>query len=505
MEPILDVSDVHKRFPGVLALAKGHLEVLPGEVHALVGENGAGKTTLVNIICGAVQPDQGILRYLGRNYAPRSPQDAFMAGVRVVFQHLSLMPNLTVTENLFLARELSGSLGFIKRREMRAQAEKLLGELGLASISPGARVSGLSTAQKYLVEVAKSLSDRPKLLILDEPTAALNNEQTQLLFSLIEALRDKGAGIVWITHRLEELPQISDRVTVMRDGEYIETRATAGLDREELIRLMTGRAISGSEPPNKLVVGSKELLSIRNLYSSGKLRGLSLGIREGEVVGLGGLAGSGVEDVPRALFGLQRVIFGEISLLGKVCSKGDLRPDLLTRRGVFYLPGDRHREGIIDVRPLIENVTLSSLGALGRVGFINRHRERVTVISYIDRLNVKTPSGSQTIGLLSGGNQQKAMFARGILAQPKIFILEEPTQGVDIGSKSDIYEVIQQLAATGAAVLVISTDTRELLTVCHRILAVCEGQVIREFTHAEADEHVLVSAYFGTQDFKGAV
>lgn len=505
MEPILDVSGVGKRFPGVVALADARLEVLPGEVHALIGENGAGKSTLVNVICGAVHPDSGTLRYLGRDYAPGSPQEAYRSGVRVVFQHLSLMPNLTVAENLYLGRELSGALGFIKRRTMRLEAEKLLGELGLDSISATARVSTLSTAQKYLLEVAKALMGRPRLLILDEPTAALNNEETQLLYRLTRSLRDEGSGIVWITHRLEELPEITDRVTVMRDGQYVETRSTAEVGREELIRLMTGRKIAASERPDDALVGSKELLAIDSLYSTGKLRGLSLSVREGEVVGLGGLAGSGVEDVARTLFGLQRVKSGEIRILGKVCSRRDLRPDVLTRRGVFYLPGDRHGEGIVDVRPVIENATISSLDALGRLGFLHRFRERATVASYIERLSVKTPSGAQPIGLLSGGNQQKVMFARGMLTEPQVFILEEPTQGVDVGSKADIYEVIREIAASGAAVLVISTDTRELLTVCHRILAVHDGRVTRAFNHDEADEHTLVDAYFGTEDQRGAV
>lgn len=505
MEPILDVSGVSKRFPGVVALADAQLEVLPGEVHALIGENGAGKSTLVGVICGAVHPEKGKMRYLGRAYSPRSPQEAFQSGVRVVFQHLSLMPNLTVAENLFLGREISGGLGFIKRRAMRQKAQALLDDLGLERLSPAMRISDLTTAQKYLVEVAKALLERPKLLILDEPTAALNNEETQLLFRLTRNLRDEGSGIVWITHRLEELPEITDRVTVMRDGHFVETRATAELGREELIRLMTGRDIAASERPDDTMVGSAELLRIDNLYSSGRLRGLSLAVHEGEVVGLGGLAGSGVEDVARALFGLQRVNSGEIRLLGEVCGRRDLRPDVLTRRGVFYLPGDRHGEGIVDVRPVIENATLSSLDALGRLGFLHRLRERATVASYIDRLSVRTPSGAQPIGLLSGGNQQKVMFARGMLTEPQVFILEEPTQGVDVGSKADIYEVIRELAATGAAVLVISTDTRELLTVCHRILAVCDGRVAREFNHDEADEHTLVSAYFGTEDQRGAV
>ncbi|MFB4203882.1 sugar ABC transporter ATP-binding protein [Arhodomonas sp. KWT2] len=505
MDTILDVSGVRKRFPGVTALADAHLTVRAGEVHALVGENGAGKSTLVGVICGAVQPDTGRMRFLGEDYHPRSPQEAYQSGIRVVFQHLSLIPNLSVTDNLFLGREMAGALGFIRRRDMGVRARTLLEELGFAHIPASARVDTLSTSQKYLVEVAKAMLERPKLIILDEPTAALNAAETSVLFDLVASLKDAGSGVIWITHRLEELYQITDQVTVMRDGRFVETRPTASLERDEIIRLMTGRQIADSEAPDPAHIGSENRLVISDLYTAGGLKGLSMAVRAGEVVGLGGLAGSGVEEIGRALYGLHPVTRGEIELLGRPFRPRDLRPHRLARQGIFYLPGDRQAEGIVDVRPVSENATLSSLDALGRMGFLHRLNERRTVADYVQRLRVSTPSAAQPIKLLSGGNQQKVLFARGMLTEPRLFILEEPTQGVDVGSKADIYAVTRELAEAGAAVIVISTDTRELLTVCHRIIAISQGRMSREFTQGEADEEQLVSAYFGSQDSREAV
>ena len=500
MTPILKASGIQKSFPGVVALANGELSVNPGEVHGLVGENGAGKSTLVSVICGATPPDAGSIEYLGEPFAPRSPREAYNAGIRVVFQHLSLIPFLTVTENLYVGRELSGGLGFLNRGAMRKRVDATLQELGFAHIGGQDRIIHLSTSQRFLVEVAKAVLYAPKLLIMDEPTAALNDAETELLFSITRNLRDEGSGIVWITHRLEELAQITDRITVMRDGAWVETVDSADVTRDAIISSMTGRKITAEALPPPLKAGAPVYLRTSGVSSDDGLHDLGIEVHSGEVVGIGGLAGSGIEEVGRLLFGVTPLRAGTVEILGRTYRRGQLSPGKLSRSGVFYLPGDRMGEGIFDVRPVLENTSVSALPQLSNFGFLRRGEERSSVRGFIERLGIKTRSAGQVIDKLSGGNQQKVLFARGMLTKADVFILEEPTQGVDVGAKADIYKVIHELAENGAAVLVISTDTRELLTICHRLLAVHDGRVIASFNADEVTEDRLVSAYFGQID-----
>jgi len=497
MTPILEVRGIRKEFPGVVALADAELTVNAGEVHALLGENGAGKSTLVNVICGAVHPDAGSIRYLGESFAARSPKEAYRAGIRVVFQHLSLIPFLSVAENLYIGREETSGLGFLRRRTMREHVDELLTDLGFAHIRGDDRIIHLSTSQRFLVEVAKAVLYPPKVLVMDEPTAALNDTETELLFDLTRRLRDSGSGIVWITHRLEELADIADRVTVMRDGAWVETRPASEFSHEDIIACMTGRKITREARPPPLKDDAPVHLRASAVASAGALRDLDLEVHSGEVVGIGGLAGSGIEEVGPLLFGLQAMRGGSVEFFGREYRGRGLSPAHLSRKGVFYLPGDRAGEGIFAVRPVLDNTSVSSLPRLCRAGFLDRFREYRGVKEFIERLSIKTRSPDEGIIKLSGGNQQKVLFARGMMTNAEIFILEEPTQGVDVGAKADIYKVIHGLAEDGAAVLVISTDTRELLTICHRLLAVHAGRVAASFNADEASEERLVRAYFG--------
>ena len=497
MTPIIKVAGIRKAFPGVVALQDGHLSVNPGEVHALVGENGAGKSTLVNVMCGAVQPDSGHMELMGRPFQPRRPTEAYNAGVRVAFQHLSLIPFMTVEENLYIGRERTAALGFIRRGAMKARVDALLGELGFGDIRPGDRVANLRTSQRFLIEVAKAVLEPPHILVMDEPTAALNDTETELLYAITRRLRDSGSGIVWITHRLDELYEITDRITIMRDGSWIDTQATRDLSHDEIIRRMTGREIEETRHHPDGETAGERRLAVRNLQAANGVHDLNLDLYAGEVVGVGGLAGSGVESIGKLLFGVEPFTAGSVEVLGHHYGPGQMKPGRMASQGIFYLPGDRTEEGIVAVRSVQENALISARGLLARLGFLNRRGERSAIHGYIDSLGIKTRSADQLIQHLSGGNQQKVLFARGMLTGADIFILEEPTQGVDVGAKADIYKVIHELAREGAAVLVISTDTRELLTISHRLLAVHDGEIVASFSAADATEDSLVSAYFG--------
>lgn len=502
---ILEADGVRKTFPGVVALDGVSLGVRAGEVHAIVGENGAGKSTLVNVLCGALRPDEGSIVFLGEPFSPHSPRDAYRAGIRVVFQHLSLLPNLTVAENVFLGREVLRGFGFVHRAEILRGCRRLLDELGFGHIQPEVLVKSLTTSDRYLVEVAKAVLDRPRLLILDEPTASLNAPEAQLIFKLVRGLTAKGSGVVWITHRLDEVAEISDRVTVMRDACRVTTEKTANLTHEDLVRLMTGRNIdmsTGKEAPRRQ--GEAKFLA-KEIHSAGGLEGVTVSVGEGEIVGVGGLAGSGVEELARVLYGLHPLTGGSVVALGREIHPRDMQPRRLAARGIFYLPGDRYGEGIIEARSVLENMTVSSLRRMSSAGFLRRPAERRWVGDYISRLGVRPAGYDREIRYLSGGNQQKVLFARGMMTHPQVLILEEPTQGVDIGAKADIYAVIRELAGQGAAILVISTDTRELLTVCDRIIAIRAGRVARVFERNEVSEEGLVRAYFGLGDQRVAV
>lgn len=492
---LLDVTGVSKRFPGVLALDRVDVEVRSGEVHVLVGENGAGKSTLVKILAGSVPPDGGRIVLHGREITLRSPQDARAAGLSVVFQELSLVPQMSIAENLFLGREETAR-GLLCRRRMVEQARQAMAAVGIEGVSPLTLVGQVSPSLRYLVEFVKATMAPFIVLLLDEPTASLTSMEAERLFNVIDRFRAEGKGIVYITHRLEELGRIGDRVTVFRDGRKVATLPIRDATQDVLIRYMTGREVREVFPP--VGRGSDNVvLRVRGLSTAAGLRNVDLDLHAGEILGLGGLIGCGKSEVGRAVFGLDRVTGGSIELFGQRVPTAGLRPDALLRRRVMYFPADRRREGLVLNRPVIENATLAGLRAFERGGFLQKRAERRACMRLIERVRLRPPQPYARTAVLSGGNQQKVMLMKGLIGEARVYLFDEPTQGIDIGAKTEVYQFVHEIAAGGAAVLFITSDILELLNLCHRVVILYRGRVSATLVHAEATEERLLRHYFG--------
>lgn len=492
---LLNVIGVSKRFPGVLALDRVNFEVRSGEVHVLVGENGAGKSTLVKILAGSVPPDGGKIVLGGREITLRSPQDARAAGVNVVFQELSLVPQMSIAENLFLGREET-AWGLLRRRRMVEQARRAMSAVGVEEFSPRALVRQVPLSVRHLVEFVKATMVPFTVLLLDEPTASLTSMEAERLFNMIDRFRAEGKGIVYITHRLEELGRIGDRVTVFRDGRKVATLPVRDATQDVVIRCMTGREVRDVFPP--MGRASEEVvLRVRGLSTAAGLRNVDLDLHAGEILGLGGLIGCGKSEVGRAVFGLDRVTGGRIELFGQQVPAGALKPDLLLRRRVAYFPADRRREGLVLNRPVIENATLASLRAFERGGLLQKGAERRACMQLIERVRLRPPRPDVRTAVLSGGNQQKVMLMKGLVGEARIYLFDEPTQGIDIGAKTEVYQLVHELASGGAAVLFITSDILELLNLCHRVVILYRGQVAATLVHADATEERLLRHYFG--------
>lgn len=497
MASLLRASEVTKRFPGVLALDRVSFELRAGEVHALVGENGAGKSTLVNVFAGSLRPDAGTIFLDEHPVHIRSPHHAQKLGIRAVFQQLSLVQALSVAENIFLGRELTAG-GLLRKSAM---AKRSLEQLRLfdAGIDPRARVRDLTVPQRYLVEISKATLSPPKVLILDEPTASLTDRETAILFDLVRDLRQRGVGIIWITHRLEELFEIADRVTVMRDGRHVVTMPASEATTDRLIAFMTGREYEQIYPEIVPVPDDAPIvLQVEGLSTVSGLRDVTLRLRAGEILGVGGLIGSGKAQLGRALAGLDPVTSGCVVLAGVSLSAVQLSARELLRQGAMYFPADRRGEGLLTNRPVFENMTIASLHRFQRFGFLlQKARERRRVADFIDRLDVSPRTPEARVRNLSGGNQQKIALAKGLIRDIRVFIMDEPTQGIDVGTKIAVYQLLHELARSGAAVLYITSDMLELLHVCHRVAVMYQGQIVADVPHAEATEERLLHFYFG--------
>jgi ribose transport system ATP-binding protein len=495
---VLEAIGITKRFPGVLALSDVSFDVRAGEVHVLFGENGAGKSTLVNTIAGTLQPDEGSFRVRGVATTLHPPLVARRAGVNAVFQDFSLVPTLTVAENLLLGRE-PGPMGLYDRGAMRRDAAALMRDLD-ATIDLDARASSLSRAQQQLVEIAKGLAGEPSLLILDEPTASLTERETDQLFEIVTRLKTQGIGIVYITHRMAEIWRIGDRITVLRDGAYVATLDVAEAEERQLIELMAGRPVTTLYPraahnPGEVKVRAEGL-------SGGSMRDVTLEVRAGEVVGIAGLVGSGKSDIGRLLFGLERAREGRLLLDGEEIKRRKMAPGPMLRRGVVYYPSDRRRTGLIPMRSVRENIVLSALGgpALSRRGMLRRRAERKAAEHAIARLRIQPPDPERPVSQLSGGNQQKVVLARALLRDAQLHIFDEPTAGVDVGARVEVYEFIRQLCEGGRAVLLISSDLPEVVNLSHRVYVVHNGLVRAHLEGDAVTEENVLANFFDTAD-----
>ena len=497
-EILLDMRGISKSYPGVQALTDADFSVRRGEIHGVVGKNGAGKSTLMGVLMGIRQADSGSIAIDGGALRHASPQTMLDAGISYVPQHINLLNTLTVAENILVGNLPRNRFGLVDWKAVNDDSQERLKRLGL-KLDVRLPVEGLSVAERTMLAIAKALFNNARLIILDEPTAALARGDIDLLFSFVRAQQEQGVAFIYISHHLEEVFEICDRVTVMRDGHIVGTREISEIDVPELIHMMVGGGVQEYE--RETTAGVETVLEAKNLSRRGAYEQINFALRRGEVVGLSGLQGSGVDELAQALFGLERLGVGEVLLDG-----GTFDPDSprdAFNGGLAYLPQDRHRFGLIQLRPVRENVTYSVLDRLvSRLGVLMRKPEQQITEAYIEKLGIVTPGAEQRTMLLSGGNQQKVVFAKLAATQPKVLILHEPTQGVDVQAKVDIFNIIDDLAAQGVALLVISSEVRELIGLCDRILVMYEGRVTDEFTRAAGNmkpEDILLAIEGGSR------
>jgi ribose transport system ATP-binding protein len=468
-DTVLEIRDVAKSFGIVQALKRMNLKVRRGRVHTLLGENGAGKSTLMKILAGVYTPTSGEIFLDGKEYQPQNPRHARAHGISIVFQELSLCRNLSVAENIFASHEPS-RFGFIRDRELVAKAEALIADLGLP-VDVHAKVGDLSIAQRQLVEIAKGLSLPADVVILDEPTSSLSDSEAEILFAIIERLKARGKAVIYISHRMEEIMRLSDDITVIRDGEYVTTTEKAETSIEKLIALMVGREMNAIYPPRvapRPAAATPPVLATKNLTVPGKFHDVSIDVKPGEVVGLFGLIGSGRSDIMKALFGMERPE-GEILLDGKPLKIAS--PSEAIRHGIAFVTENRKEEGLVLAHSVERNVNMVALKQLaGPFGLMRGSAERASAKAEVLRLAIKAASIDTSAGSLSGGNQQKIVLAKWLQIRPRVLILDEPTRGVDVGAKFEIYRIIRELAAEGAAILMVSSELPEVLGLSDRVV-----------------------------------
>lgn len=487
---LLCTANITKSYDGVRALKHVSFDLRAGEVQALVGENGAGKSTLIKIITGAVQPDSGTITIDGRPVIANSPQLAKSLGIMAIYQQPVIFPGLTVAENIALGFEEARPWRTVDWKARYRRGSELLQQLD-AKIDPGADAADLTMAQQQLVEIARALASQARILILDEPTACLSGKETRILFEVLRSLRAEGVGIVYISHRLDELSAIADRVTVLRDGAVVATCAMSEVSREELIQLMVGRELSAIFPKRTVAPGDV-VLELRRLKRRGAPgSGVSLSLRAGEIVGLAGLVGAGRSGLAKTIFGLTPAESGEILLRGKAIRVRD--PAEAITHGIAYLPEDRRRHGIIPRMSVSANISLASLKKFVRHGSMDFRAEQDTASACVRRFSIKTPAIFSAAATLSGGNQQKVALSRWLETKPSVLILDEPTQGVDVAAKAEIHALMGDLAAQGMAILMISSELPEILGMSHRIAVMRSGTITGILDRAEATQEAILA------------
>lgn len=486
--PLLELRGICKSFPGVKALDDVSFALWPGEVHMLLGENGAGKSSLMKVLCGAYQADAGEYVHEGETVEIRSPADARRLGIAVIFQEFSLVPYLDVAQNIFLGREFPSRIpGLIDRRRLYREAQAVLDLIGL-DVDPGTKVHTLGVAQQQMVEIGKALSQNARILVMDEPTAALSDRETERLFAVMRQLQAKGVAIVYISHRMAEVFALGDRITVLRDGRLVGRARPGETTPDELVRMMVGRNVDMSYPRHFTEPG-EVMLAVKGLCAKNGIRDIDLTVRAGEIVGLCGLVGSGRSEVARAIFGADEVTAGQISLFGRRKTGG---PDASALAGVGLIPESRKTEGLALIRTVADNLAVAGLPKLFPNKLFSPGRAHRSAEALIKRLRIATPSPSQQVALLSGGNQQKVVIGKWLAAGTRLFIFDEPTRGIDVGAKAEIFALIDQLVAGGAAVLMISSEQAEIVHVCDRAYVMRGKRIVGELARTELSEENIV-------------
>jgi ribose transport system ATP-binding protein len=485
----MSVRGVSKEFPGVQALMGIDLDLRGGEVHAIVGENGAGKSTLMKILAGIYQPDAGSLLVDGRTVHISSPRHAMALGIGMIHQELNLAPNLSVAENIFLGRAPM-RFGLVDWRRLDLQTRSLLDRLAI-DLDGRAAVEDLSVARQQMVEIAKALSLNARVIIMDEPTSALTERETATLFRIIGRLKAEGVAVAYISHRLEEIFRVADRVTVLRDGRLVSSSRVADTTPAQLISLMVGRELTALFPKESVEVGGP-VLEVRRLSRAGVLHDVSFVLHQREILGLAGLVGAGRTELVRAIFGVDPIDGGEVLIDGKVVKIHGPREAI--QLGLGFVTEDRKLHGLVLGMTVRENATLASLANIGRFGFIDFARERAMAADYVRQLDIRTPTVEQEVNNLSGGNQQKVVVAKWLATRPRILILDEPTRGIDVGAKAEVHALMSRLAAAGVSILMISSELPEILGMSDRILVVRQGRISAEFSRQEASQEKIMAA-----------
>ncbi len=488
-ETILKMEGIHKYFSGVHALKGVNFELKAGEVHALMGENGAGKSTLIKVLCGIHKRDGGTIELFGKEVNFNGITDSQDAGISVIHQELNMMNHLTVAQNMFIGREPKKGI-FIDDKKMVRDAAEMFARIGV-KIDPTVKLGTLTVGKQQMVEIAKAVSHECKLLVLDEPTAALTQPEVEELFKIMNDLRDKGIGMIYISHRMDEINRISDRVTVMRDGEYVGTINTAEATKDDIVKMMVGRVIMGDKKEASTVpADAPVVLEVKNLNAGKEVRNVSFKLRKGEILGFAGLMGAGRTEVARALYGADPKNSGEIYINGK--SVNIKTPEQAVKKGICYLSEDRKRFGLMLQKSVTENSAIASIDDYIQFGWIN-NKKMVRVSADANALlKTKTPSMEQLLKNLSGGNQQKVIIARWLMKNSDIFIFDEPTRGIDVGAKSEMYALMEDLASKGKSVIMISSELAEIQRLSDRVIVMCEGRITGELDIADATQEEIM-------------
>lgn len=492
-EPMIELSRITKHFGSVQALQEVDFSLFPGEVHALVGENGAGKSTLVKILAGVHRADAGVMKVAGEVVDLHSPTQAQALGIAVVHQEPMLFPDLDVAENVFMGRHPRDRLGRVDWKLMYREVDLLLRSLDVP-LSSHTPVQGLSVAEQQLVEIAKALSLQARVLVLDEPTAALSAHEVDELFLIVKQLRERDVAVLFVSHRLDEVFEIADRLTIFRDGTHIITAPVGEINTEDMIKHMVGRELANLYPKGEANIG-EVVLEVRHLTRSGEFTDVNFQLRQGEILGFAGLVGAGRTEIARVLFGIDRAQSGEIWLKGK---RVHLRsPQDAMNHGIAYVPEDRHQQGLIMNFSIASNITLSILQQVSHLGLIDPRREQKIASKYSSQLNVRSTGVEQLVNALSGGNQQKVVLSKWLATNPSVLILDEPTRGIDVGAKAEVHHIISDLAAEGLAIILISSELPEVLAMADRVMVLHEGSVTGTFARAEATQERVMFAATG--------
>ncbi|MEJ8571415.1 sugar ABC transporter ATP-binding protein [Microbaculum marinum] len=492
--PLLEMQGISKGFPGVQALDAVDFDLRRGEVHVLFGENGAGKSTLINVIAGTFPPDAGAFRFEGREVRGLTPHQARVMGISPVFQEFSLVPDMTIEENLFLGREITTG-GVLNSRSMMRRAREVIDELGF-HLDPKKKVRELSRAHQQMTEIAKALMGNVRLLILDEPTASLTEAETVRLFGLIDRLKHENVGIIYVSHRMREIKQLADRITVLRDGRLIETLDADGVSENELVELMTGRKIDVLFPAIEHKPGETLLNVVDLTLADRSVEGVDFHARAGEITGVAGLVGCGKSELIRAIYGLDDIEAGRIEIDG--ASYAHPTPARSLKRGICYFPSDRVVEGLALNRPIRENASMAALdlAQFARLRVLQRASERRAIQEIVDKLRLRPPNIERIVANLSGGNRQKVMLARGLTRETTLFLFDEPTVGIDVGAKIEVYELMKQLVEAGAAIVLVSSELPEVLNLSNRLYVMHRGRMVAELTGDDINEQAVLSSFF---------